>query len=152
MLLRPYVWLIRKSWRFKWLALRNGKNTGRFFVLVFLNFIFVFFRSETGLTQRVLKAFDWTFCNDYKGSLVGPWSITPTEERIDLNKLKQKDAILFFDEVNLFEDELHDNGIAQLTVRVVSWFFFALFLPVFLIFRKFSSDFWAVFFFKIYPT
>lgn len=88
---------------------------------IFFNlFLRLVLRSETGLTQRVLKAFDWTFCNDYKGSLIGPWRVEPTDERIDLERLKKKDAILFFDEVNLFEDELHDNGIAQLTVRIVS--------------------------------
>ncbi|BBN18269.1 type 2A phosphatase activator TIP41 [Marchantia polymorpha subsp. ruderalis] len=40
------------------------------------------------------------------------------EEQIDLVSLQQRDPILFFDEVILFEDELADNGISLLTVKV----------------------------------
>lgn len=40
---------------------------------------------------------------------------------IPLSRLaKQDEPILFFDEVVLFEDELHDNGVANLTIRIVS--------------------------------
>lgn len=43
-----------------------------------------------------------------------------TDERIDLEKLKRKDKILFYVDLTLFEDELHDNGIASLNVKMVS--------------------------------
>lgn len=40
---------------------------------------------------------------------------------IPLSKLaRQDEPILFYDEVTLFEDELHDNGVANLTIRIVS--------------------------------
>lgn len=39
---------------------------------------------------------------------------------IPLAVLSRQDPILFFDEVTLFEDELHDNGMASLQVKVVS--------------------------------
>ena len=42
-----------------------------------------------------------------------------TDERIDLEKLKEQEKIFFFDDVPLFEDELADNGIATMNVKVV---------------------------------
>lgn len=45
----------------------------------------------------------------------------PDHPGIPLSKLaRQDEPILFFDEVTLFEDELHDNGVANLTIRIVS--------------------------------
>eukprot|EP01018_Ginkgo_biloba_P006674 Gb_14468 [translate_table: standard] len=41
------------------------------------------------------------------------------EERIDLVALQSKDPILFYDEVVLYEDELADNGVSLLTVKVM---------------------------------
>jgi len=49
-----------------------------------------------------------------------------TNDRIDRVALSAKEPILFYDEVILYEDELADNGISFLTVRVrvmpTSWF------------------------------
>ncbi|CAL4919204.1 unnamed protein product [Urochloa decumbens] len=49
-----------------------------------------------------------------------------TDDRIDLVALSAKEPILFYDEVILYEDELADNGISFLTVRVrvmpTGWF------------------------------
>ena len=42
---------------------------------------------------------------------------------IDLNRLRVKEEILFFDEIDLFEDELADNGVSRLSVRIVSFLF-----------------------------
>ena len=42
-----------------------------------------------------------------------------TSERIDIEKLKAPEKIHFFDEIILYEDELHDNGCAVLNVKVV---------------------------------
>jgi type 2A phosphatase activator TIP41 len=39
--------------------------------------------------------------------------VEPTEERIDLEKLKRKDPIHFYAQLSLYEDELHDHGIAE---------------------------------------
>lgn len=39
---------------------------------------------------------------------------------IPLAKLaRQDEPILFYDDVTLFEDELHDNGVANLSVKIV---------------------------------
>ncbi|XP_046672088.1 TIP41-like protein [Homalodisca vitripennis] len=75
-------------------------------------------RQETGLADKEIQSFDWTFSTDYCGSLSGNWTVESTELRIDMERLKQKEKILFYHEVNLFEDELHDNGIASLNVKI----------------------------------
>lgn len=46
--------------------------------------------------------------------------MSPTSERVNIDKLKVKEKILFYEEVMLFEDELADNGTAQLSVKIVS--------------------------------
>lgn len=45
--------------------------------------------------------------------------VVETSERIDIEKLKLPEKIHFFDEIILYEDELHDNGCAVLNVKVV---------------------------------
>ena len=45
--------------------------------------------------------------------------VVETSERIDIEKLKAPEKIHFFDEIILYEDELHDNGCAVLNVKVV---------------------------------
>ena len=42
-----------------------------------------------------------------------------TDDRIELEKLKEQEKIFFFDDVTLFEDELADNGSAVMNVKVV---------------------------------
>uniref|UniRef100_A0A8C4NCP0 TIP41-like protein n=1 Tax=Eptatretus burgeri TaxID=7764 RepID=A0A8C4NCP0_EPTBU len=44
--------------------------------------------------------------------------VQPTTERIDQAKLMNREPILFFEDVVLFEDELHDHGISILSVKV----------------------------------
>jgi type 2A phosphatase activator TIP41 len=68
--------------------------------------------------KATIKPFDWTFTTDYMGTISG-FIIEDTDECIDLEKLKRKDKILFYVDLTLFEDELHDNGIASLSVKMV---------------------------------
>ncbi|KAL6056807.1 Tap42 interacting protein [Balamuthia mandrillaris] len=82
-------------------------------------------RTRDTSAKSIAKEFDWTFTTHYKGDIVPQPSegsrlarLEPTEEKIDLEKLKKPDPILWFDEVVLFEDELADNGTAFLTVKV----------------------------------
>lgn len=44
--------------------------------------------------------------------------VETTEERIDVNKLKVREEILFYDDITLYEDELADHGSAQYSVKV----------------------------------
>ena len=46
--------------------------------------------------------------------------VTETAERIDMEKLKAREQIMFFDDVLLFEDELHDHGVSMIRVKIVS--------------------------------
>ena len=70
----------------------------------------------------VVHPFDWTYTTEYAGTLV-PSShdfirVEPTKEQINLDKLKQQDKILFYNEIVLFEDELADNGVSILNVKI----------------------------------
>ncbi|XP_034952052.1 TIP41-like protein [Chelonus insularis] len=67
--------------------------------------------------EEKIKPFDWTFTTDYMGTMTGIKEET-TDEKIDLEKLKRKDKILFYHDLTLFEDELHDNGIASCSVKI----------------------------------
>lgn len=49
-----------------------------------------------------------------------PFQVVPTTDHIDTEKLKAREQIKFFEEVLLFEDELHDHGVSSLTVKIVS--------------------------------
>ncbi|RKP04874.1 TIP41-like family-domain-containing protein, partial [Thamnocephalis sphaerospora] len=77
---------------------------------------------------EVVKPYDWTYSTDYRGTITAakqeqqtdaaPLAFTPTEKAIDYDRLRQREQILFFDDVVLFEDELADNGTALLTAKV----------------------------------
>ncbi|KAE9447114.1 hypothetical protein C3L33_20971, partial [Rhododendron williamsianum] len=93
--------------------------------------------------QQVILDYDYTFTTPYCGSETeeinaelgreatsekGNCSLCWEEckEEIDLASLALKEPILFYDEVILYEDELGDNGVSLLTVKVrvmpSSWF------------------------------
>ncbi|EEY70109.1 uncharacterized protein PITG_06677 [Phytophthora infestans T30-4] len=78
--------------------------------------------------------YDWTYSTDYKGSLQRliksenvPVTFTKSEEdpqvettseRINFEKLKEREPILWFEDVALYEDELHDHGTSAMSVKV----------------------------------
>ncbi|KAK3192947.1 hypothetical protein Dsin_024257 [Dipteronia sinensis] len=85
--------------------------------------------------QQVILDYDYTFTTPYDGSETiemdmekdGNGKILDSssslqwedcEEKIDMVSLASKEPILFFDEVVLYEDELADNGVSLLTVKV----------------------------------
>ncbi|KAG5526373.1 hypothetical protein RHGRI_032602 [Rhododendron griersonianum] len=86
--------------------------------------------------QQVILDYDYTFTTPYCGSETeeinaelgreatsekGNCSLCweESKEEIDLASLALKEPILFYDEVILYEDELGDNGISLLTVKVL---------------------------------
>ncbi|XP_077198148.1 TIP41-like protein [Paroedura picta] len=78
-------------------------------------------RSEPEHTKEVVKPYDWTYTTDYKGTLLGDslqLKVSATTEHIDTEKLKAREQIMFFEEVLLFEDELHDHGVSSLSVKI----------------------------------
>ncbi|XP_074585749.1 TIP41-like protein [Curcuma longa] len=87
------------------------------------------FRSKP--SQQVILDYDYTFTTPYSGSETvetEPEKTNPEEyhrlywqdcdEQIDLTVLSKKEPILFYNEVVLYEDELADNGVSLLTVKV----------------------------------
>ncbi|EQC30623.1 hypothetical protein SDRG_11678 [Saprolegnia diclina VS20] len=87
-------------------------------------------KEKTGNEVKELEiSYDWTYTTDYKGTLgredrathvVSPSGVRvePTTERIDFEKLKVREPILWSGEVNLYEDELHDHGISVMSLRM----------------------------------
>jgi hypothetical protein len=70
--------------------------------------------------------YDWTYTTDYMGSVYKEDSdtqqrqtvpIQPTLQHINIQLLQQPDPILWYTSLELYEDELHDNGVSTLTVK-----------------------------------
>ncbi|KAG8926657.1 hypothetical protein FRC02_008759 [Tulasnella sp. 418] len=84
--------------------------------------------SETPMPETSpTKPYDWTYTTTYGGHTTENtpsdirWVPADPENRshvIPLDKLARKDPILYYAEVRLFEDELHDNGSSQYIVRI----------------------------------
>ncbi|XP_029029159.1 TIP41-like protein isoform X2 [Betta splendens] len=88
-------------------------------------------RVDNDHPKEVVKPYDWTYTTDYRGTLIGESmkiKVTETAERINVEKLKAREQIMFFDEVLLFEDELHDHGVSMISakIRVMPTSFFLL--------------------------
>lgn len=75
-------------------------------------------RYETGLVDKDINPFDWTYSTTYEGTLFGDAYTEATNERINMEKLKEEEEILFYSDLTLFEDELHDNGVAVCSVKI----------------------------------
>ncbi|XP_035796348.1 TIP41-like protein [Anopheles albimanus] len=75
-------------------------------------------RPEASQALEKVKDFDWSFTTDYSGTVNERLRVEPTEQRIDMLKLKRREPILFYHDLTLFEDELHDHGISLLSVKV----------------------------------
>ncbi|CAI4229555.1 unnamed protein product [Auanema sp. JU1783] len=73
------------------------------------------------------EPYDWTFTTKYSGT-VENCKLEPSEETIDMERLKRQDPIAFYGFVTLYEDELADHGCAKMEVRirVMPTYFFVL--------------------------
>lgn len=69
-------------------------------------------------TEEKFKPFDWTFTTNYKGTLNDKFRVEDTDQKLNIMKLMQREKILFYHDLTLFEDELHDNGIASCSVKI----------------------------------
>nr|XP_031860691.1 uncharacterized protein CI109_003734 [Kwoniella shandongensis]KAA5527763.1 hypothetical protein CI109_003734 [Kwoniella shandongensis] len=79
--------------------------------------------TDTPLPSKPVKPHDWTYSTCYAGSIAGPSTFKPSPTHsLPLALLARQDPnldrILFYDDVPLFEDELHDNGESILNVRI----------------------------------
>ncbi|KAI8362800.1 TIP41-like family-domain-containing protein [Blakeslea trispora] len=68
--------------------------------------------------KDVVKPYDWTYSTAYRGTSDNAFEQHLSESMVNIEKLKQQEPILFYDENILYEDELADNGTAMLTVRL----------------------------------
>lgn len=80
-------------------------------------------RADCEFIKQVVKPFDWTFSTDYKGTIFTKdpnhsIKVVPTTDRIDLEKLKKREKILFYQDILLFEDELADNGTSMMNAKI----------------------------------
>ncbi|SMR53962.1 unnamed protein product [Zymoseptoria tritici ST99CH_1A5] len=81
-------------------------------------------RSHQQEVKQVVKPFDWSYSTDFKGTThlgdaKGEWQTSSqTKDPIRTDLLSRQDPIEFFNEVDLFEDELADNGIAILNIKI----------------------------------
>lgn len=69
-------------------------------------------------TKEKLKPFDWSFATDYQGNINDKFEAEATDMKIDKFKLMVKEQILFYEDLTLFEDELHDNGTSVSSVKI----------------------------------
>lgn len=65
-----------------------------------------------------VKPFDWSFTTDYQGTFNEKIRCEDTDDKLDIFKLMKKEKILFYQDLSLFEDELHDHGIASCSVKI----------------------------------
>ncbi|KAF5760328.1 putative TIP41-like protein [Helianthus annuus] len=80
--------------------------------------------------EQIILDYDYTFTTPYSGSETvetsggvdsegnNRYKWEDCEEQINVAALTSKEPILFYDEVVLYEDELADNGVSLLTVKV----------------------------------
>ena len=80
-------------------------------------------RSDCQFSKRILKKFDWTFGTDYMATLIpasdgNPIIVEDTNQTIDMERLKTRDEILYYESIDLYEDELADHGVAKMDVKI----------------------------------
>lgn len=66
--------------------------------------------------------------------------VQPSKLSINLDKLRVREEILFFDEIVLYEDELADNGVSKLDVRIVRDLFLFLFFILLIFVLNFTES------------
>lgn len=70
--------------------------------------------------EEKFKPFDWTFTSTYQGTMNDKVRTECTDQTLNKFKLMQRENIMFYHDLTLFEDELHDHGISVMSVRIVS--------------------------------
>ncbi len=82
-------------------------------------------KSEMEAHHAKQLEYDWTFTTDYSGTLISSSNIggkqlgwEATSDQMDRTLLTNRDPILFFDEIILYESELEDNGLSTLSVKI----------------------------------
>ncbi|KAH8304695.1 hypothetical protein KR018_009648, partial [Drosophila ironensis] len=74
-------------------------------------------RPEKTMEEK-FKPFDWTFTSTYQGTTNDKVRIEATDQALNMFKLMERENIIFYTDLTLFEDELHDHGISVMSVRI----------------------------------
>ncbi|ORX34026.1 TIP41-like family-domain-containing protein [Kockovaella imperatae] len=81
--------------------------------------------SDTPVPEKPVRPHDWTYSTCYPGSSAPPTTsafASSSSHSIPLELLARRDPsldqILYYEDVPLFEDELHDHGGSMLNVRI----------------------------------
>lgn len=75
-------------------------------------------RSDCEHINKKVHSYDWTFSTEYAGTLHGDFKIEGTDEVMDMEALKKREAIVFYADLLLYEDELHDCGCSLINVKI----------------------------------
>ena len=85
-------------------------------------------KSEMEAHHAKQLEYDWTFTTDYSGTVAAVCSgeekqqhaptWEATSDQMDRTLLTNRDPILFFEELLLYESELEDNGLSTLSVKI----------------------------------
>lgn len=77
-------------------------------------------RCQSTNNTEIFKPFDWTYTSTYKGTTLVGNQLWHRDDSISIpiDKLTSKNPIKFFDEMILYEDELGDNGISILNIKI----------------------------------
>lgn len=91
-------------------------------------------QTEESSTIKPSQPWDWTYTTKYSGSTSNVFSTSnDVNDTIPIDKLSDTNQpILFYDDVQLYEDELGDNGQVGLNVKIVGLsLFYDLYLKTF---------------------
>jgi type 2A phosphatase activator TIP41 len=81
-------------------------------------------RAHQEEVKQVVKPFDWSYSTTYRGTThsgrsTGSWQTSDqSKDPVRTDLLSRPDPIEFFAAVDLYEDELADNGIALLSIKI----------------------------------
>ena len=76
-------------------------------------------RKDSAHLHNIVHPYDWTFTpTNYKGTVTESVDVSTTKDQIDYEKLKEREKILFYKDIVLYEDELDDNGCSKLSVKI----------------------------------
>ena len=72
--------------------------------------------------QTLNLAYDWTYTTHYRATLAPPppqhsLTIVERSEPLPLHLLQRPDPILWYCQLPLYDDELHDNGVCSVSVK-----------------------------------
>nr|ODO04454.1 hypothetical protein L204_00814 [Cryptococcus depauperatus CBS 7855] len=78
---------------------------------------------DVPMPSKPVKPHDWTYSTCYAGTVAGPSKFEPSSSHtLPLDLLARQDPILdqilYYEDVSLYDDELHDNGESILNVRI----------------------------------